>query len=255
MTGRLHGRFCVAGLVAVAWTVGAASAADLPAQFYTKAPPPVVYVWTGFYAGLNLGGSWGDQRNSLRSTATGAALLTNSLDLDGVIGGGQVGYNWQFNRWLLGIEADIQGSGQRAGGAFATPAALVCGVACVLVPGDSVAYQDKLDWFGTVRGRVGWVMDRWVPYVTGGLAYGQGTIGGTATVGGVATAFNTSKDYVGWTVGGGAEWAFADRWSAKVEYLYIDFGRGPTIPLSPALNITTGHMTDNIGRVGVNFHF
>jgi outer membrane immunogenic protein len=255
MTGRLHGRFCVAGLVAIAWSVGAASAADLPAQFYTKAPPPVVYVWTGFYAGLNVGGSWGDQRSSLRSTATGAALLTNSLDLDGVIGGGQIGYNWQFNRWLLGLEADIQGSGQRADGAFATPAALVCGLACVLVPGDSIAYQDKLDWFGTVRGRVGWVMDRWVPYVTGGLAYGQGTVGGTATVGGVATAFNTSKDYVGWTVGGGAEWAFADRWSAKVEYLYIDFGRGPTIPLSPALNITTGHMTDNVGRVGVNFHF
>jgi outer membrane immunogenic protein len=255
MTGRLHGRFCLAGLVAIASTVGAASAADLPAQFYTKAPPPVVYVWTGFYAGLNLGGSWGQQHSSLRSTATGAALLTNSLDLDGVIGGGQVGYNWQFNRWLLGLEADIQGSGQRADGAFATPGALICGLACVLVPGDSIAYQDRLDWFGTMRGRVGWVMDRWVPYVTGGLAYGQGTIGGTATVGGAATAFNTTKDYVGWTVGGGAEWAFADHCSAKVEYLYIDFGRGPTIPLSPALNITTGHMTDNIGRVGVNFHF
>jgi opacity protein-like surface antigen len=59
----------------------------------------------------------------------------------------------------------------------------------------------------------------------------------------------------GWTVGGGLEWAFANHWSAKFEYPYIAFGSGPTVPISPSLNLTTGHLTDNIGRLGVNYRF
>jgi outer membrane immunogenic protein len=162
--------------------------------------------------------------------------------------------------WVLGLEADIQGAGQRGSGAFATPAGLPGGVPPV--PGAAISFEDKLEWFGTVRGRVGYALGdgRWLPYVTGGLAYGGGNINGTGTIGtgpGVATAvaFSNDSTYVGWTIGAGLEYAFADKWSAKLEYLYMDLGNGPTVSLSPSNTISTGRMTDNIGRVGVNYHF
>ena len=259
MTGRSTGRICVAALVSAVWTLGAAAAADLPANMYTKAPPqPPARNWTGFYGGVNIGGSWGHQRTSLDDAATGARLLSNSLGLNGVIGGGQVGYNWQplGRPWVFGVEADIQGSAQRADSSFAVAGITAPGI--VAVPGDSIVYQDKLDWFGTLRGRIGWAMgerSNWLPYITGGLAYGQGTISGSGTAGGVPVAFNNTKTYAGWVLGGGVEWAFWDRWSAKAEYLYVDLGRGPVIPLAPMLNVGAGRMTDQIGRVGVNYHF
>ena len=95
----------------------------------------------------------------------------------------------------------------------------------------------------------------WLPYVTGGWAYGHGEISGTTTIGAASTSFSASQDYSGWTVGGGVEWAFADHWSAKAEYLYIDFGDGPTVAVSPLLNIVSGSMKDNIARAGVNYKF
>jgi outer membrane immunogenic protein len=142
MTERLHGRFCVAGLVAVAWTVGAASAADLPAQFYTKAPPPVVYVWTGFYAGLNLGYQWGSVSNAAAKPS-------------GLAGGIQGGYNWQSGNIVFGGETDLQLSGAS----------------------DSVApFKFSNPWFGTLRGRAGYAVNNILFYATGGLAYGGGTV-------------------------------------------------------------------------------
>jgi len=258
MTGAFRGRFCIAGFFVV-WAFGAASAADLPASMVTKAPPaPPRPSWTGFYSGVNVGGSWGHQRSSLDDAMTDARLLSNPLGLNGVIGGAQIGYNWQpINRpWVFGVEADIQGSGQRADGSFFVGGVTAPGV--VTAPGDSITYQDKLDWFGTLRGRVGWSMGgqgRILPYVTGGLAYGQGTISGGGTAGGVPVAFDNTRTYAGWTLGGGLEWAFWNSWSAKVEYLYADFGRGPVIPLTPTLNLSTGRMTDHIGRLGVNYHW
>lgn len=252
MTGPFRGRFSIAGLLAVC-TFAAATAADLPASMVTKAPPaPLRPNWTGFYNGVNIGGSFGHQRSSLDDALTDARILSNPLGLNGVIGGAQIGYNWQpINRpWVFGVEADIQGSGQKADGSFA--------LGGITAPGDSIAYQDKLDWFGTLRGRIGWAMGERgnvLPYITSGLAYGQGTISGNGTVGGVPLAFDNTRTYVGWTLGGGIEWAFWNSWSAKVEYLYADFGRGPVIPLTPTLNMTTGRMTDHIGRVGVNYHW
>lgn len=229
-----------------------ASAADLlpvKAPIY-KAPvvaPP--YNWTGLYIGLNIGGSWGHQDNSLVTT-TGVTLLSNSDHLDGVIGGGQIGYNWQVNQWVLGIEADFQGSGQKGDGSFFLPSAVLA----ANFP-TSFSYSDKLNWFGTVRGRIGYAFDRWLPYFTGGWAFGHGEINGTTIFGATTTSFSASHDYSGWTIGGGVEWAFENNWSAKLEYLYIDFGDGPTVPVSPVLNIVSGKMTDNILRVGVNYKF
>lgn len=253
----------VAAVSNVAITQGASAADLVKAPAYRAPTMAPIYNWTGPYVGLNLGGSWGNQDNSLVS-AGGANLLSNSDHLNGVIGGGQIGYNWQVNQWVLGLEADFQGSGQNADGSFltaapggltqipiGTPIALVFGTQ-ISMPATgsfptSIAYSDKLDWFGTVRGRLGYAFERWLPYVTGGWAYGNGEINGTATVGGVATSFSGSQDYSGWTVGGGLEWAFANNWSAKAEYLYIDFSDGP--------NGSSKRLTDNIVRAGVNYKF
>ena len=182
-------------------------------------------------------------------------MFSNSDKLDGFIGGGQIGYNWQTDHWVFGIEADFQGSAQKADGGFV----LAPIVGAAVFPGLTVAYTDKLEWFGTVRGRVGYAFDRWLPYVTGGWAYGHGTISGTGTTtpAGTVLAFSASQDYSGWTVGGGVEWAFMDHWSAKAEYLYIDFGDGPTVTANGAgtLAIVSGKMTDNIARLGINYKF
>ena len=162
-----------------------AFAADLPV--YTKAPVvAVVYDWTGFYIGTNLGYSWG--RGSTDGIVTGtqnvsvargpslvssvntvlAALpLTGRADVNGFIGGGQLGYNWQRERWLFGLEGDIQFSNERGSGDVCTVAGCPAG--------SSVFTRDyKLDWFGTARGRVGFLpAERILLYVTGGLAYGD----------------------------------------------------------------------------------
>jgi outer membrane immunogenic protein len=229
-----------------------ATAADLPVKAPARVVAPPLYNWTGFYAGLNIGGSWGRLDNSLVST-TGVVAFTNSDKIDGVIGGGQIGYNWQSNQWVFGLEADFQGSGQKGDGSFFIPG--VGGNLALVIPSTSITYEDKLNWFGTVRGRVGYAFDRWLPYVTGGWAFGHGEINGTRTTGGVSTTFSGSESYSGWTVGGGVEWAFANNWSAKVEYLYINFGDGPTVPVTTGLNVVSGNLTDNIVRVGVNYKF
>jgi outer membrane immunogenic protein len=225
------------GLALLASTafVGSAAAADIQqARPAYKAPvlaPISVYNWTGFYVGANVGYGWGRQDVSLDGFGS-----VGSANLNGVIGGGQIGYNWQVNQWVFGLETDFQGSGQKGDGG-------VSGVA---------AYTNKLDWFGTVRGRVGYAFDRWLPYVTGGWAYGHGDLSGTVTgVGG----FSGSNTYSGWTVGGGLEYAFLNNWSAKLEYLHVDFGDGPSVAVVPGTNISGGKLRDDIMRVGLNYKF
>ncbi len=231
-------------LLASCALMGSAAAADLPVKAPVYKAPVVTppYNWTGFYVGGNIGYSWGRQDNSVGGTSLG------TVNVDGIIGGGQVGYNWQINQIVLGLEADFQGSGQKGDGSFIGPAALI--------PSSTYTFTDKLDWFGTVRGRVGYAMDRWLPYVTGGWAWGHGSISGTVTGNGPTGAGSASNDYSGWTVGGGLEYAFLNNWSAKFEYLYIDFGDGPSVTLAPsAVVLSGGKLTDNILRLGVNYKF
>ena len=128
------------------------------------------------------------------------------------IGGGQAGYNWQQGNWLVGLEADIQGSDERG-------SSDVCVVAgCALGTGILTANY-KLDWFGTVRGRVGLLpTDRVLIYATGGLAYGE--LSATAPL--VPLSWGSTR--AGWTVGAGAEVKLDNNWSVKIEYLYMDLG-------------------------------
>jgi outer membrane immunogenic protein len=234
---------------------GVASAADLPVK--VKAPPvPVYYNWTGVYAGVNLGGSWGRQCAEIFDG--GFPVASDCVHPNGVIGGGQIGYNWQFAPWfgwgnavVLGLEGDFQGSNQKTDENFGFGRFTFNGTTFPAVAG---TFTDRLEWFGTIRGRVGVAFDRVLPYVTGGWAFGHRTI----DIDGFSTS-TTMTD--GWTAGGGVEWAFWQNWTAKFEYLYIDFGNkspdlsAATFSFPTVLSITNDHFRDHIGRVGVNYKF
>jgi outer membrane immunogenic protein len=248
-----------------------ASAADLPMRTYTKAPAYVepVYNWTGFYIGGNVGYSWGRSSDSSTLTNTAGTVLftsTDRTDLNGVVGGGQIGYNWQMQNWVWGLEADIQGSGEKGSRDFTCPTG-VCsapfGVIAVFPgPAVPVALSQKIDWFGTVRGRAGVLVTPTVLlYGTGGLAYGE--VKTSEAIGLVPSLFSTTATNVGWTVGAGIEGAIGGNWTAKLEYLYVDLGKVSGSFLTPFAAIPPGvisanyssRITDNIVRVGVNYRF
>ena len=165
--------------------LSAASAADLP-----LAPPPApivmapIFTWTGFYAGVNAGWGWRDSNEQtviLGGAVPGTLLFPGNGD-GGFVGGGQIGYNWQFGSFVVGAETDIQwvNSGNSEAVAF-----VPFGARGAFVPG--TFRNDLSDWFGTLRLRAGFAFDRVLVYATGGLAY--------------------TEDNTGWAVGGGFEWA------------------------------------------------
>lgn len=241
-----------------------AHAADLPPMVPTAPPPPICcnYNWTGFYLGGNVGGSWGRESHQIFDGTAGIFEVGVTNNPSGVIGGGQIGYNWQFAPWfgwgtgtVLGIEADFQGASQKStiNEAFSDPR-----FGPVTFSG---SVEDKLQSFGTVRGRAGIAFDRVLWYATGGWAFGERQLSGPLTSSNAAgpistTAFSTSSRMNGWTVGAGIEWAFWGNVSAKFEYLYIDFGSqgDVSIPGGPFI-VTNGHFVDNVARVGLNYKF
>jgi outer membrane immunogenic protein len=250
----------------VVLAAASASAADMAVR-PAYAPPPA-YSWNGWYIGGNVGYSWGNAKyDSTTSTSVnGLTVSGNSISesqkIDGVIGGVQTGYNYQFGGWVWGWETDFQGSGQKGGSTLT--GVLITGVGPVPA---TLTTDHKLEWFGTARSRLGFL---WSPtvlvYGTAGIAYGQVKDSailnvGTAPV--TAAAIATFKDVkAGWTVGAGIEGALGGGWSAKLEYLYIDLGK---TELTSATAVTVGgatvaanasqtfRTTDNIVRVGLNY--
>jgi outer membrane immunogenic protein len=220
-----------------------ANAADMAVR-PAYAPPPA-YSWTGLYWGVNIGYSWGKAKYDAAITGVGAVSL--SEDIDGVIGGGQSGYNYQFGAWVWGFETDLQASGQKGGSTFVG-----------ILPLTTLTTDNKLEWFGTARSRLGFL---WSPnvlvYGTAGAAYGQVKNSSTATTAGVGSVVATFKDVkAGFAVGGGVEGALGNGWSAKIEYLYIDLGkteRTVGTPVIGAFASETFQTTDNIVRVGLNY--
>jgi outer membrane immunogenic protein len=196
----------------------------------------------------------GNNNASLRARSTG------------VTGGAQAGYNWQVGSLVTGLEADIQSSGIK-GSARATPALAATGLPAT--GGPLILSEQKLSWFGTVRGRLGvTVTPELLLYGTGGLAYGH--VDASANTRFPVIINNPDNQYpasvsepkVGWTAGAGAEWMFARNWSAKLEYLYVDLGSESAIANStsnlvdPKFKVGyTWHTRENIARVGVNYHF
>ena len=244
-----------------------ASAADLPrkAPAYTPPPPPV-YSWTGCYVGLNAGGVWGHMQddwtpNPAGFPASGPAVQADgstSMDGSGFTGGGQVGCNYQLNQFVLGAEADIQYTGLDESRDAFFPAA--GGIGAITI---HESFNSK--WLATFRGRLGWLVNPAVLiYGTGGLAVANVDTTDSAffAASGTNNTVSESTTRAGWTVGGGVEWRFAPQWSVKAEYLYVDLGSFSTTSansnpaLFPLATIDHDHhLTENIGRVGVNFHF
>jgi outer membrane immunogenic protein len=202
-------------LFVMAASASVARAADLPHMKppIAFAPPAPAFTWTGLYGGLNAG------------AAVGAGLGANMYgdkSPSGVGGGGQIGFNYQLSpRFVIGAENDLQASSLKA-------------------RDDGPYHRDAtLPWFGTARGRVGIALTepRLLIYGTGGMAFGDPKIAGDG------------KLRVGWTAGGGVEWAFTPKWSAKLEYLYTDIFR------DIRNNASDRHARFHTIRVGVNYHF
>ena len=232
-------RILAAGAMLVGTAVSA-QAADMAAKApYLKAPVLAVYNWTGFYIGANAGVGIG--RNRTGHSFTGDSLY---LAPQGGFGGGQIGYNWQGDSLLgpivYGIEADIQGAG------------LDDNHSNVLGTGGlRTAYSSKVDWFGTVRGRIGLSQGPVLSYFTGGYAYGN--VKTSITEGGVA-AFSQDRMQSGWTVGSGVEAALGGNWTGKVEYLYLNLGNKTDAFTAVAVPQTfSTEIRENIFRVGLNY--
>jgi outer membrane immunogenic protein len=245
----------------------AVQAADMP----VKAPPAAVeeYSWTGFYVGLHMGGGWPEDPNSTVTMQRFTGAASHPLQLatfntgSFAFGGAQIGYNLQVQRnWLIGIEADISAAGGRYG--FST----------VLAEGpitDTVTVARGPDWFGTVRGRLGYLFaPRWLVYGTGGLVYGHDhndfaqAITGPGPVGTFAIVNTAPSTSLSWTAGGGIEYALDRRWSAKLEYEYLAFRDGvsssTTITFTPGgrgnvgvFNVQSPNNGEHTIQVGLNY--
>ncbi|MPZ58227.1 MAG: outer membrane beta-barrel protein [Rhizobiales bacterium] len=225
---------------------GVAEAADI------RQPPPAVkapayveplFTWTGFYIGGNIGYGWSDGSGTVTNTGFFPAAIGArgpvSGDGDGILGGVQIGYNWQSGAFVYGIETDFQFSGGEGDfrGRVAPGAA------------NRFAGTAKNEWFGTIRGRLGYAVDTWLVYVTGGGAYTHNKIDGVT---GTGVPFSASETGWTWTVGGGVEAALWANWSVKAEYLYLATPDSVPTPVGTSID---GDVDTHVIRVGVNYRF
>ena len=229
-------RILIAGALALA-AGGQALAADLPPgpppprapATYVPVPVPV-FTWSGVYIGVNGGYAFGD--SSWSDPILGS---TGNFSTSGFLAGGTIGANYQWGQFVLGVEGDwdwsnLNGTTYSAAGS--------CGVGC----------ETKSDWLGTARVRAGYAWDRVLFYGTGGVAFGDLQ----AAAGGLPFSSSTQ---VGWTAGGGVEYAFTPNLTAKVEYLYVDLGNQSCPFASCAGTATTVTLTENVIRAGLNYKF
>lgn len=216
----------------LALSMGSALAADPVAE--------TMHDWTGPYIGLNVGYGWGDQEQNywlLQDDVTNNYDSGNQ-DMDGILGGGQIGVNYQIGAFVLGAETDFQFSGIE--GDFKTSDGYSC------EPVDKCTAE--IGWFGTLRARAGYAFGNFLPYVTGGLAYGRVEANNGKDF---PADWDISDDQLGWTIGGGLEMAFSEHLTGRLEYLYVDLGE-----TSPKGAFAFEASSDfNVARAGVNYAF
>jgi outer membrane immunogenic protein len=232
--------------------------------------PECDFTWTGFYLGGNAGYGWGHADTDFDprpDAVTFVNLAPTTLDPDpsGFIGGGQLGYNWQWNKWLvLGFETDFQGT-DIEGHDFQSPIIQNNGTP-FLTAGSFLAAHERVQWLGTVRGRIGFApICRLLIYGTGGFAYGNVDYSAN-------TNFNNGTTYpvdftetkTGWTAGGGIEYAISNHWTVRAEYLHYDLGEAHRtqnqlvggVPQGPPFFVHYNFDTSGeIVRGGLNFKF
>jgi outer membrane immunogenic protein len=211
-----------------------AFAADLPPPIAPPPRAPAAYVpvateynWSGFYVGVNGGYGFGN------ADWTGGAVASGRFNASGLLIGSTVGANYQIGQFVLGIETDMDYATLKGNG----PA------------GFCANCQTTSNWLGTTRGRAGFALDRVLFYGTGGAAY--------ARVNAAANGVIDGSTALGWAAGAGVEGALADRWTAKIEYLYADFGHGSCTSACGSLPFATQSVSlkENFIRLGVNYKF
>jgi outer membrane immunogenic protein len=218
---------------------GQALAADLPLPGLPSPQSPVFYNWTGFYVGINAGYGTGSS-----NWTDGPLGSTDGFPIPGFLVGGIVGVNYQIGQYVFGIEGDGDWTNLRGN------SGPTCGGIAAVVPPPTTC-QTQSDWLATARGRVGYAFDRILLYGTAGAAFGN-----------VQTGLNPPSTFdsateAGWTAGVGVEIAFAQNWTAKVEYLFVDLPNGSctTIGNCGGAAGSTATFSENIVRAGVNFKF
>jgi outer membrane immunogenic protein len=282
-------RFVVALTMSAVVVLGIAplASADGVDRVRVRSAPVVVAApsWSGCYGGGNVGYSWGRASTDITDPPIAVGVDTipgkthsGSANLTGIVGGGQLGCNWQpsSSRWVFGLETDFQYSGEKGSWERNDPNSFV------LVPGDVTSRGNvnldpdaRISWFGTFRGRIGYDWNNLLFYGTGGLAYGRVSYSGIETDTGLITVLGfrnrlagvipynqtTSMDgsnvKTGFALGGGVEGALSGNWTWKAEYIYIDLGSLNVSAMTPAgtLVTTSTKFTDNIVRLGLNYRF
>jgi outer membrane immunogenic protein len=240
-----------ASLGAIAIATGA-HAADMASRPVYKAPAPVAipFTWSGFYIGANIGAVWGrssatdDPTKSTDLWIGGTAVGSVDANSTGIIGGLQLGYNWQFASLVVGLEGDISVSSLDHTSRVTTS------------PGGIDTYQSQLSTLGTVRGRVGWAFDRLLVYGTGGVAFASLKDKYFDPPSVIGFTNSPSSGVTGWTAGGGIEYAFADHWTVRGEYLHVGFSdrSAGVVAILSAYTFTFKDSVD-IARVGINYKF
>jgi len=234
---RRHHGALLGGVATIVLATGAL-AADLPNQrpyhpVYKMPEMAPSFTWTGFYIGGNVGYGWSKGSGAITFGPNSGPYSGNG---DGVLGGLQAGYNWQMDALVFGVETDIQASGGRGPVTGQAGPTTYAGTA-------------KTPWFGTIRGRIGYAFDRTMLYATGGAVYGKAKLDGVSSTLG---PFSSSTTYWSWVLGGGVEHAIWDRWSTKLEYLYIGSPNRAPFPPNTAID---GRIRTHVLRAGVNYRF
>lgn len=216
-------------------SVQVASAADMPTKAPAYAPvAPMVYNWTGFYVGGQIGGGWYSNTTTVVQGGTNfpAGFVDGTINGSGVLGGGYAGFNYQINQFVIGIDGDYSWADLTGSGSDISP-----------LNGSTTRHNDKVKWIATVTGRLGYAVNNWLLFGKGGWAW-AGFAGSSSTfnLAGVNTTNGTSSETRdGWTLGGGVEWAFLPNWSAKLEYDYVKFNTANFT--STNTNVATGVVT------------
>jgi outer membrane immunogenic protein len=240
-------RFISSSLAARVSAVGAAivccgsiaSAADLPtkAPVYKAPPPSLAYNWTGFYIGGNTGGGIGQKDWSFPY----APGRTTSHNVSGIIGGAQIGYNYQVTNLVIGVEGEYGAAGIK-GDSLCPNAAYTC--------------TSKIFGVASVTGRIGYAFPAAVlAYAKGGAAWAREDF---TAISATASEDTGKVTTTGWTVGGGLEYGFWGRWSARVEYDYYDFGTKRRDAYNPAgVLVDTEDVKQRLSTVklGINYRF
>jgi outer membrane immunogenic protein len=249
-------KLLLANAVALAMTVaGPALAADMPLKAET--PFAARFSWTGCYLGGHLGGGFAHKditdpallvQDSFLGAGSTVGTTTANLSPTGVVVGGQIGCDYQFApSWVVGIEGAAAGSTMKGSTIVGLP----------LGNPDTAVVQAKTDFLTSLTARIGYAFDNVLVYAKGGGALAGDRYDVTGSFAGTPFGFVGLENRVGWTVGGGVEWAFSQHWSASVEYDYYGFGHR-VITMSDATNVFLGtvDVKQNIQvvKVGLNFH-